>query len=357
MSAPWHIPQQFETAFDWDLPGERPELLALYEKGKDRQWNATQRIDWTQDLDPENPQQLPPQFLPIHGAPFLARMTPRERAEIFRHYQAWSAAQFLHGEQGALICAAKTVQQVPDADAKLYAATQVVDEARHVEAYARLVARFGVEYPMTPPLRTLLDQVLRDSRWDMTYLGMQVIIEGLALAAFAALRNAAQNPLARAVNTYVMEDEARHVAFGRIALRDYYPQLGEAERADRESFVIEACHLMRGRFDAAELWETLGLPAGECVQYVEGSESRQAFRALLYARIVPAVKDIGLWGPRIRSAFAAMGVLNYAQVPLDELQRVDEAMARDLDARRSEVQRTIALGADTAPSGGPRDTA
>src|SRR5204863_526714 len=154
--------------------------------------------------------------------------------------------------------------QVPDADAKLYAATQVVDEARHVEAYGKLVDKFGVAYPLTPSLRTLLDQVLRDSRWDMTYLGMQVIIEGLALAAFAAIRNLAQNPLARAINAYVMEDEARHVAFGRLALRDYYPQLSEAERGEREAFVIEACRLMRHRFDAAELWHTLGLPTEEC---------------------------------------------------------------------------------------------
>src|SRR2546423_3377809 len=193
MASPWNVPQQFDAVFDWDLPGERRELLALYEKGKDRQWNATERIDWSQELDPDNPQQVPQEFLPIHGAPFLARMSDRERADIFRHYQAWSASQFLHGEQGALICAAKTVQQVPDADAKLYAATQVIDEARHVEAYGKLVDKFGVAYPLTPSLRTLLDQVLRDARWDMTYLGMQVIIEGLALAAFAAIRNLAQN--------------------------------------------------------------------------------------------------------------------------------------------------------------------
>src|SRR4029077_20615130 len=120
------------------------------------------------------------------------------------------------GEQGALVCTAKIVQQVPSVDAKFYAATQVVDEARHVEAYARLLhEKFQLTYPITPTLRSLLEQVLVDARWDMTYLGMQVLIEGLALASFATIRDQAKKPLAASVNAYVMQDEARHVAFGR----------------------------------------------------------------------------------------------------------------------------------------------
>ena len=341
---PWQVQQSFDAVFDWGLAPGRPDLLALYAKGKERQWDAAVRIDWSQELDPENPQQLPPEILPIAGAPFLGRMSDRERAEIFRHYQAWSVSQFLHGEQGALICAAKIVQQVPDADAKLYAATQVIDEARHVEVYKKLLEKFGVSYAVTGPLQQLLDQVLRDSRWDMTYLGMQIVIEGLALAAFAAIRDRAQNPLAAAVNAYVMEDEARHVAFGRLALRDFYPQLTEVERSEREEFLVEACHLMRTRFDAAELWRELDLPEKECIDYVDASESRQAFRAMLYSRIVPAAKDIGLWGARIRKTFENMGILGYAQVPLDKLQASDEAIAREFDARRQHVERTVALG-------------
>jgi hypothetical protein len=345
----WHVPQSFDAVFDWSMSSGTRELLALYQKGKERQWNASSRIDWSQELDPENPQQLPAEALPIFGAPFLSRISDSERAEVFRHYQAWSVSQFLHGEQGALVCAAKTVQQVPNTDAKLYAATQVVDEARHVEAYGTLLEKFGVSYPVTGPMRELLDQVLRDSRWDMTYLGMQIVIEGLALAAFAAIRDTAQNPLAAAVNAYVMEDEARHVAFGRIALRDHYPQLTAAERSEREEFLIEACHLMRSRFDAVELWRTLDLPENECLEYVEKSESRQAFRAMLYSRIVPAAKDIGLWGERIRAAFGRMGILGYAQIPLDRVQDRDEAIAQELDARRRRVEQAIAAGRAEPP--------
>jgi 1,2-phenylacetyl-CoA epoxidase catalytic subunit len=163
-------------------------------------------------------------------------------ANLRRHVQAWSNSQFLHGEQGALVCTAKIVQQVPSIDSKFYAATQVIDEARHVETYSRLLhEKFELAYPITPTLKRLLNDVLSDSRWDMTYLGMQVLIEGLALAAFAGIRDTAKNPLAAAVNAYVMQDEARHVAFGRLALRDFYPQLSDAERDEREEFTVEAC--------------------------------------------------------------------------------------------------------------------
>jgi len=337
----WEVPQDFTTVFNWDFAPERSRLLALYERGKTMQWNANDRIDWSLELDPEDPQQLPPEALPINEAPFFKRMSRAEQMEIRRHHQAWNTSQFLQGEQGALICAAKIVQQVPDLDSKFYAATQVVDEARHVEVYKKLLGKFGLAYPMTAPLRELLDQVLRDRRWDMTYLGMQVVIEGLALAAFARIRDQAQNPLAASVNAYVMEDEARHVAFGRLALRDYYPQLSEAERNEREEFLVEACYLMRDRFDAVELWTALGLPVEECVEYLHQSGSLAAFRQRLFTRIVPTVKDIGLWGPVVQKGFAEMGILEYAATDLEALARNDEEVARRFDERRAYVEQVI----------------
>src|SRR5262245_38138132 len=227
----WSVGQSFPTAFRWEYDDGRDKLLNLYEKGKRLQWNASERINWSLDLDPENPQQLPDEAIPIFGSATWNRLTPREKATVRRHQQAWQISQFLHGEQGALVCTAKIVQQVPSVDAKFYAATQVMDEARHVEAYKRLLHdKFELAYPITPTLKRLLNDVISDSRWDMTYLGMQVLIEGLALAAFATIRDQAQNRLAAAVNAYVMQDEARHVAFGRLALRDFYPQLTQSER-------------------------------------------------------------------------------------------------------------------------------
>ena len=336
----WSVPGSFETTFCWEYEEGRDALLRLYEKGKNLQWNANTRIDWSQDLDPENPQGLPDEAVSIFGSDIWNRMTRKEKATTRRHQQAWQLSQFLHGEQGALVCTAKIVQQVPSVDAKFYAATQVMDEARHVEAYKRLLHdKFELAYPITPTLKRLLNDVLSDSRWDMTYLGMQVLIEGLALAAFATIRDQAQNSLAAAVNAYVMQDEARHVAFGRLALREYYPQLTQAERDEREEFAVEACYLMRDRFLAEEVWENLGLPVEQCVQYVEGSEDMRRFRSQLFMRIVPTIKDIGLWGNKIRRAYANMGILGFADVDTDQMMADDERIAEEFDKKTGRTLR------------------
>lgn len=342
----WSVPGTFDTNFRWEYQDGRDSLLKLYQKGKDKQWDATSRIDWSLDLDPENPEQLPDESIPIFGSAPFERLTAPEKARLRRHFQSWQLSQFLHGEQGALICTAKIVQQVPSMDAKFYAATQVIDEARHVESYSRLLHdKFELAYPITPTLKRLLDDVLSDSRWDMTYLGMQVLIEGLALAAFAQIRDQSQNPLAASVNAYVMQDEARHVAFGRFALRDYYPQLTQAERDEREEFAVEACYLMRDRFQAEEVWETLGLPVDECAAFMLESGFMQRYRSALFSRIVPIIKDIGLWGPKIRAGYEKMGILGYADVDAQAMGEQDERVAEEYDARHAEVVRVAEIGA------------
>jgi hypothetical protein len=285
---------------------------------------------------------MPDESMPIHMAPSFQKMSAKEKGEVRRNFQAWQISQFMQGEQGALICAAKIVMQVPDVDSKFYAATQTIDEARHVESYKRLLEKFGVAYPMSPPLKELLDQTLRDSRWDMTYLGMQVVIEGLALAAFATIRDLAQNELCKQVNAYVMQDESRHVAFGRLALKDYYPQLTESERREREQFLIEASHLMRDRFDALELWKHLGLPIDECAEAMYSSGLMQNFRNSLFQRIVPIVRDIGLWGETVRDGYEKMGVIVYANSDVDALQAADDQIAKEYDLRRAEIARVMA---------------
>ena len=337
-SADWEISGTFPTRFRWEYEDGRDHLLSLYEKGKQKQWDASERIDWSQDLDPENPAELPDEALPLFGSDVMNRMTPEELANLRRHFQSWQLSQFLHGEQGALICTAKIVQQVPNMDSKFYAATQVVDEARHVEAYSRLLHdKYELAYPINGPLKQLLDNVLSDSRWDMTYLGMQVLIEGLALAAFGLIRDQSKNSLAASVNAYVMQDEARHVAFGRFALRDYYPQLSDAERDEREEFAVEACYLMRDRFQAEEVWETLGLPVEDCTAHMLESGFMSRYRSQLFSRIVPTIKDIGLWGPRIRKAYTDMGIMGFADVDLDGMADEDQRVAEDFDRRHAEV--------------------
>src|SRR5712664_3969510 len=289
----WKFEGRSDTAFTWEYEDGREKLLTLYDKGKKQQWDAAERLDWSQDLDPENPMMMDDRAIQIYGSPVWERLTDKERVRVRHHLQAQTLSQFMHGEQGALIATAKIVQTVPDADAKFYAATQVMDEARHVEAYARLLhEKFELAYPITPGLKALLESTISDRRWDMTYLGMQILIEGLALAAFQRIRDTAKNPLAAAVNAYVMQDESRHVAFGRLALRDFYPQLTQKERDEREEFLLEPCYLRLDCFDAVEVWKTLGLDPAKCAEHMYDSGFMEMFRSSLFTRIVPIVKDI-----------------------------------------------------------------
>jgi hypothetical protein len=231
-----------------------------------------------------------------------------------------------------------------------------MDEARHVELFNRFVRdKIGLYYPINNDLGKLLADALSDGRWDMPYLGMQVLIEGLALAAFGVHRDLSQNPLVKQLLAYVMQDEARHVAFGRLALRDYYKGLTSAELADREEFVVEGCYLMRNRFIAREVWETLGFDVDECVEFTEHSEVQQAFRQFLFSRIVPCVKDIGLWGPKVQHAYVDLGVIDAADSDLDALMRDDEEIAERMErehtaefaARKQEVDVAISSGAES----------
>ncbi|MCM3920864.1 ferritin-like domain-containing protein [Frankia sp. AiPs1] len=350
----WAADAAGRPVFTWEYDPERGHLLDLYQKGKDRQWDATRRIDWELEVDPYDPVGVPDETNVLYGSAHWDRMSAANRAEVRRHSAAWQFSQFLHGEQGALICAARIVETSPGLDAKLYSATQVVDEARHVEIYTRFLhEKVGLLYPINDKLQGLLADSLGDSRWDMPYLGMQVLIEGLALAAFGLIRDTATKPLPKQLLAYVMQDEARHVAFGRIALRDYYRQLSDAELREREEFVIEGCYLMRDRIQGVEVLENLGLRTAEAKELIEASELMRVFRTLLFARIVPCVKDIGLWGPRLQQAYLDMGVFELGDANLDQLMAQDEDAADVLDAERlraeeewriAEVQATIAAG-------------
>ncbi len=341
------------TIFNWEYDAGRDKLLTLYEKGKNKQWNANERLDWSTEIDLANPMGFPDYYVPLYGSEVWEKLDEKGRGLVRLHLDSWRFSQFLHGEQGALICASKIVQTVPDIDSKFYAATQVFDEARHVEVYSRyLREKLRLAYPINPHLKTLLDQAITDSRWDFTYLAMQVIIEGLALAAFGTIRDLATEPLGKALNAYVMQDEARHVAFGRLALRDYYPQLSDRERDEREQFAVEACYLMRDRFMAEEIWDNLELGVEGCVTYVRNSLFMQQYTKMLFSRIVPTLKDIGLWGERIQKAFLDMKVIDYANVNIEELSKADEDIAAEYDrlraSRDQHINSVIADGASSA---------
>ena len=310
------VPLHFPAVLSWDYAHEDSRLGRLYDKAKRSQWNAAVDIDWSIDVDPYRTKDDRVGMLRHDPASPFAALTERQLAELTFESHVWTVSQFLHGEQGALLATAKIVDCVPDNDAKLYAATQVMDEARHVEVYDRyLHEKLGRAYPINPYLAALLHDLLSDSRWDMTYLGMQIMVESLALASFGFIYQTTDEPLMKSITLNVMGDEARHVAFGIASLEGLYDGMPEAERRDREEFVCEAAELMRDRFLQREVWEHFGLPADECERYVREHDMQRAFRMALFSKVVPNVKRIGLLTPYVRARFAQLGILQYEDAP------------------------------------------
>lgn len=321
------IPTQYDAIFDWEYKFRREELVRLYEKGKRLQWNASTDIDWSIDVDPERVRQE-------NIDAFDAVLQPPEKLDVAtrrrlkHHMDAWMLSQFMHGEQGALLATAQLVCAVPFTEAKFYAANQVADEARHVEVYRRyLTEKLGLSYPVNPHLRTLLDQIIRDSRWDMVYLGMQIMVEGLALAAFGLMRFIQPDePLIQQITAYVMRDEARHVAFGVLSLEDLYTQqMSSSELKEREEFVIEATVLMRDRLLMGEVWERVGLDPKVWLPWSLSTPFMIGFRQILFSKIVPNLKRLGLLTPRVRQKFQELGILGYESLP-DSTQEEETAV-------------------------------
>ena len=205
---------------------------------------------------------------------------------------------------------------MPWIDAKYYAATQVVDEARHVEVFSRyLQDKVGITYPVNPHLQLLLDDIINDSRWDMTYLGMQIMVEGLALAAFGMMHAMTEEPLLKKLLRYVMSDEARHVAFGVLTLQEVYSEMTAAEVRERQEFAFEAGVRMRDRLLQQEVWERLGCDVKQAVRHgLEAPDEDQVFQQLLFAKIVPNCKKLGLldagdgW---LRRKYTEIGVIQF----------------------------------------------
>ena len=316
------VESHYDARFTWDyVKGTRPRLDRLYEKAKTAQWNAQTDLPWDIDVDPVAVVAANREVMGANGMQADMKGTPfetwdeRDWLELGVESQNWMLSQFLHGEQGALLCTARIVETVPWIDAKYYAASQVMDEARHVEVFSKyLHEKLLGAYPINAHLGLLLDDVIADSRWDMTYLGMQIMVEGLALAAFGFLHDTTTEPLLKQLLRYVMSDEARHVAFGVLSLQEFYAGLSTAELRERKEFAFEAAVRMRDRFIQQEVWERMGVPVKDAVAVVSRAPDRQLFQRMLFAKIVPNCKKLGLldngdtW---LRDRFAELGVIEF----------------------------------------------
>jgi hypothetical protein len=343
------VPDNCDAEFTWDYDKGRLEKLdKLYEKAKTAQWNASTDLPWETPVDQEaqimanfatHPDQMGWSEEMLDGTA-LAKWDDKQWLQFGVESQNWTLSQFMHGEQGALLCTAKIVETVPWIDAKYYAATQVVDEARHVEVFSRyLDEKLSGHYPMNAHLGMLLDDIIADSRWDMTYLGMQIMVEGLALAAFGFMHQISEEPLLKKMLRYVMADEARHVAFGVLSLQELYSQLSASELRERQEFAFEAAVRMRDRLRSQEVWDRMGVPWNDVLTINQRQDPAQDdFQILLFSKIVPNLRKLGLLDAAdgwLRERFTEMGVIAFEHLE-------DSTEDQDAFADGSPVARQVA---------------
>jgi P-aminobenzoate N-oxygenase AurF len=302
------VPASVEARLDWDYAPDRPRVRALYEQAKQLQWNASTAVDWSIEVPfgealPEDSALGRRAFA---GSP-LARFG-RPTWDRFRwEFHSWLASQFAHGEQGAVVASARLAEVLPSAEAKCFAASQVADEARHVEAFSRYVReKMPQPYPIAEPLAAMLRDLLSDARWDMTALGLQIILEGLAMAALRLANSTLHDELIRDITRLAARDEARHIAFGIISLREHCPTLSAAERREREDVVLQSAALMREWFLLADVWERVGISRAEGMAFAAADETMVTYRQAVFSRAAAALTRIGLMSDRLASGLSAL---------------------------------------------------
>lgn len=311
------MPVSYGVHFDWQYLRDRPALARLYQAAKDSQWHPQKDLDWNTQVDPLSDEQpvLPWDFLPVYGLKQFTSASPKERAEQRRGIASWLLSQFLHGEQGALFAACQVTEAVPWLDGKLYGSTQVVDEGRHVEVFhSYLTQKLEKKYEVNDNLYVVIDALMTDSRWDMKFLGMQIMVEGLALGAFGMIQQKTREPLLKQMLTYVITDEARHVHYGVLALQEFISQLTEKERREREDWAFEVSLFLRNRFFAHEFFDEYyahAMTRAQWEQLVLQSEMMKMFRKTMFKRVIPNLKRIGLLSDRIRPKYAELGLLDF----------------------------------------------
>jgi para-aminobenzoate N-oxygenase AurF len=310
------VTYQLETLWDYDYVPTHDELATLYETAKKNQWNGSAAIDWDRPIGAEGP--VLNVQMAFMGTDFFPKLTAEERKEVEIRVSAWRLSQFLHGEQGALVVCGQLVNSIPELDAKLYASTQVVDEGRHVEVFERYVKKLHKIYPVDPLLKALLDEILATNLWELKLLGMQMIVEGLAIAAFNLMRKQTGDPTLAQLLDYVLQDEGRHVNFGYFALRRSIPNMEPAKREYLEDFTYRACDHMYARDERTgfqsvkSVWNEMGWNGEELWRdTIRNSQTTKSFNSFLFQEnLMPRLKRLGLISERIAPRYRELGLLD-----------------------------------------------
>jgi rubrerythrin len=313
---------------DFRMTNDYPDIDRLYCQAEREQWaiEDASLFNWSTKIDLENHEKalIPEELLPVYGHAVFKKLNRKEKANLCHHFVAWMLSQFYYGEIGAQAIASQLAHMVPWQNAREMADSQAYDEARHVRVfrkYLRETLQFSLG--IDPNLAVLLESLVESPEWDIKFLGMQILIEGLALGSFGTLRQVTREPLLKQMLTYVIKDEARHVAFGIKILQKYYhDELTAPERRLREELAAEFAWLMYNRFLGEDLRQQFfpQIKRREWNKIVSSSTMMEKYRQNVFRRIVPDLNKIGLLRDKSRRRYEEMGILKFADdVATDEL--------------------------------------
>jgi hypothetical protein len=313
------IPARFDTVFRHAYPADRPELRRLYENAKRDQWNASRDVPWDAPAAPDG-RVVADELIDIFGTPYWDALGERERVELNRRLANWRLGVLLYGEHGAMLVCSQLVETLSGADAKLFQATQVMDEARHSEVLNRYVEERlgGLLYPMPANERELFDVLLGDPRWPLKTIGLQLVAETFAVALFKMLADSSIDPLLQEICRRILTDESRHMGFGMLSLPDVVRDLGEAERRELEDFTVWAlARTLTGLFPE-EPYRDMGFTTAQIAEIrtlrrdrAAGGENmlfRKLFKRELHGALVQNLARIGLLSERLAPQLQTLGI-------------------------------------------------
>jgi len=310
-----------EVIYQWNYDPEVEELRRLYVKAAEAQWVSERDLDWDRDIDMERFSRTPlGTGIPIEQTSYWRGLPAATKLELTKKTSAFRLSNFLHGEQGALMVASQLVSAVPHTDAKFYAATQTMDEARHVEVFAKYIEKLDEIQPIAAPLKSVLDSTLQTGDWLMKLVGMQIVVEGLALYSFREMRNLTEEPLLKELLTYVARDESRHHAYGVQYVERCVPELDDARVRDLEDFALEASRtLIDARSSSTlftamlEVWSGAGLDAAALLASAEkelpellATRSKKTRLGPVQGFVIPTLRRCGLLSGRVAAHYHEM---------------------------------------------------
>lgn len=301
----------------WEYGSEVAALRRLYEKGKGGQWNAETDIDWDVPVSNDEWVLNPEASALAQLVKLMGRDEATQKAAAFDEL-GFTISQLLHGEQAALQLCGQLTNLCQGLDQKLYAASQVIDEARHVEVFSKFLSRkIGTIYPIGSTLKTLLDILLEAPSMRYKVLGMQTLFEGMAVGIMDMLRSESRCPLFSDMLLRVEQDEARHAAFGVLSMRQIVREASEGEMHAMEDWAFEILEALNANQQLDMLRELAPKYGFEPEVFVEAFTQMDEFSALnsrpYMHTVVPNLLRLGLITDRTQEHWMRLGMMTDAK--------------------------------------------